>query len=273
MILRQIVLTIAAVAMVFLLFSLPKVVIDTGSKPPLAQQSEVVTPGTTPFGSNRNSSLNTGKAKIWRKKLAEAFDSKKTLIFADSLVSLYIGLGKFDSAEAITKRIVLEKNNSVSVEKFAGNMYLNMAKSVDDSQLSSTYYALAAGFYGNVLTKDPKDLEVKNNLALTFIATETPMKGVAMLKEILAADPDNETALFNLGFLSIQSGQYDKAADRFIRLIQIDQSNLKAHYYLAEVLLQLGKSEEAKKELNSILSSTGQSEWKQKALKLQAEMP
>ena len=44
------------------------------------------------------------------------------------------------------------------------------------------------------------------------------MQGIMMLREVLEEDPKNELALFNMGMLSIQSGQYDKAVERLVEL-------------------------------------------------------
>ena len=67
------------------------------------------------------------------------------------------------------------------------------------------------GAVRKVLNKNPDNLDAKTNLGMAYMATENPVKGVTLFREVLAADPRNEKALYNLGMLSIQSGQYDKA--------------------------------------------------------------
>ena len=58
------------------------------------------------------------------------------------------------------------------------------------------------------------------------------MQGIMMLRGILEEYPENTTAIFNLGLLSMQSGQFDKAVGRFEKLMTIDGSNFQAAYYL-----------------------------------------
>ena len=52
-----------------------------------------------------------------------------------------------------------------------------------------------------------------------------PMQGILKLKEIADNNPENENAQLYLGIFSIQSGQYDKALDRFDNVIKINPDN------------------------------------------------
>jgi cytochrome c-type biogenesis protein CcmH/NrfG len=45
--------------------------------------------------------------------------------------------------------------------------------------------------------------------------------------------------------LSIQSGQYDKAKERFKKVLQLDPQNTEALYFLAITEAQLGHNDEA----------------------------
>src|SRR5690606_5681900 len=87
---------------------------------------------------------------------------------------------------------------------------------------------------------------VKSKLALTYIGSENPMQGINMLREVLKTDPKNETAIFNLGILSLQSGQYKKAIDRFKDLIKINPMNANAHFYLGMSFLNTGEKQNAR---------------------------
>ena len=53
---------------------------------------------------------------------------------------------------------------------------------------------------------------------MTYLSAENPMQGITMLREVLAVDPKNELALLNMGMLSIQSGQYDRAVEPLARI-------------------------------------------------------
>lgn len=48
-----------------------------------------------------------------------------------------------------------------------------------------------------------------------------PMRPIQLLKDVLKVDPNHERALERLGFYSMQSGQWNKAVDRYHHLTQI----------------------------------------------------
>lgn len=75
------------------------------------------------------------------------------------------------------------------------------------------------------------------------IKGEEPMKGIMMLRDVLEEDPKNIKAHLTLGMFSIQSGQLEKALDRFNTVLSIDSSESEAYLYLAEVHEKLGQSD------------------------------
>jgi cytochrome c-type biogenesis protein CcmH/NrfG len=84
-------------------------------------------------------------------------------------------------------------------------------------------------------------------MAMTYVATSSPMQGIILLREVLESDPVNEQAMFNLGILSIQSRQYDKAIERLEKLVSIYPENLQAQFYLGVSYFESGEKQKAKK--------------------------
>ena len=70
---------------------------------------------------------------------------------------------------------------------------------------------------------------------------EQPMRGIMMLREVLDKDNSNNSALLALGLFSIQSGQFDKAADRFASI-----KYLEANYTLTDDISYIAKSYQEK---------------------------
>ncbi len=97
---------------------------------------------------------------------------------------------------------------------------------------------------------------------MTYVTSENPMKAIALLREVIAKNPEDETAIFNLGFLSIQSGQHAKAVERFEKLIKMNERNWKAHLYLGIAQQELGKQAEAAKEFELVAKNTKDPELK-----------
>jgi thioredoxin-like negative regulator of GroEL len=63
----------------------------------------------------------------------------------------------------------------------------------------------------------------------------------------------------NLGFFSMQSGQFDKAVERFEKVLSIDPSLSEVKIYLSEALDASGKREDALRLLNEIKKSDADS--------------
>ena len=59
-----------------------------------------------------------------------------------------------------------------------------------------------------------------------------PMQGIMMLRGILDEDPQNEKALFNMGRLSMVSGQFEIAIQRFETLVKYHPDNIDGQYGL-----------------------------------------
>lgn len=58
--------------------------------------------------------------------------------------------------------------------------------------------------------------------AVALVQGQDPMRGIMMLREIVEQEPNNAEAHWQLGLFSIQSGQYDKALERFKKVKDID---------------------------------------------------
>ena len=71
-----------------------------------------------------------------------------------------------------------------------------------------------------------------------------PMKGIAILLEVVKKDPNNLKANMSLGTFAIKSGQFDKAIDRFKGIIA-QKPSPDAYFYLATAYENLGKKKEA----------------------------
>lgn len=92
---------------------------------------------------------------------------------------------------------------------------------------------------------DPNSTEAQAKIALTWVNSEAPMKGILKLRELAEKEPNNEFLAYQLGILSFQSGQYDKAVARFEKVTAINPKNVNGYFYLAQSLMQLGQKEKA----------------------------
>lgn len=178
-----------------------------------------------------------------KKQLVKASNTEKKLIFADSLSAYYRKLQQYDSA-AVYQELAVELAPSEARWASTGDRYEEAFNfSIGDTR--KAYLKKAQSCYNKVLDEDPKNLEVKSKLAMTYVSGEQPMKGVGLLKEVLKEDPNNQTAIFNLGILSVQSKQFEKALERFDALLKINPKHAPAHFYRGVSYLSLGNKEQA----------------------------
>ena len=60
-------------------------------------------------------------------------------------------------------------------------------------------------------------------------------EGIMKLRAVLEQDPDNETATLQMGLLSLESGQIEKAAKRFEKLVLLQPENQEYARQLEEI--------------------------------------
>ena len=116
-------------------------------------------------------------------------------------------------------------------------------------------YQLPTSVLENKTSQDDIQNVVSVERALTLIQGSNPMEGIFMFREILQEDPKNTDALYYLGLLSNQTGQYENAVERFNQLISIDSSDKRAYLQLGISNYQLGNVEIADSLFNIIRES------------------
>ena len=128
--------------------------------------------------------------------------------------------------------------------QLAGARFYAAAMMSSDSSMQMMAATKAKTAFEKVLAVNPENLDAKNALGILYIQVNNDiMKGVVLLKAVVAKDSNNVQAIYSLGMLSVQSGQYDKAEQRFKRLISIQPFNPEYYYYLADIYAKTGKKE------------------------------
>ncbi len=77
-----------------------------------------------------------------------------------------------------------------------------------------------------------------------------------MLRTLDAENPDNVAVNLELGKFSVMSGQFDKAKERFDKVLQKDSLNLQARYMIAQSLLGMQDTAAAVVQLEKLKSLT-----------------
>lgn len=81
--------------------------------------------------------------------------------------------------------------------------------------------------------------------AVELVNGPNPMEGIMMLREIIAKDENNVEAQYWLGVFSVRSGQYDKAIERFNKVIQIQPDYLAAYIDMGGLYIEMDSAEKA----------------------------
>lgn len=195
------------------------------------------------------SSENTKVLNGLKAELGKSPDNKKIL---SQIAQLFLSESVFDSAGVYFEKIA-ENNGTAKDWTFAGDAYFQAYNIALTQQKLEKFAEKARECYQKVLAGDPQNLHVKTNYAMTFVKSDSPMKAIKMLREVLDQQPDYVPAMMSLGGLSMESGQFDKAIQRFENVLKVDPKNINAQLGIAYSLIELGKAPEAKNILNKVL--------------------
>ena len=90
-----------------------------------------------------------------------------------------------------------------------------------------------------VATDDPVEAAVQR------VSGENPMEGILALRALAESDPPNVDAVVWLGIFGIQSGQLDKARERFSEALTLEPGHLEATWQLAMLDMEEGAYDRA----------------------------
>jgi tetratricopeptide (TPR) repeat protein len=243
----RIIILVLSAALVWAIFLLPKSVVENEAMV-TPVDSATVTTGTPHQAAS--TSLTSDIASL-RRKWSQSAQTQKNPIFADSLRILYFRAGKFDSAAWFAESAATFLKSSDSYLK-AGNAYYEAYTYAVDPEKQKQLAEKTGEYLGKVIEQNPSNLEAKTRIAMTYVGGDSPMQGIRMLREVLEADPRNEFALFNMGMLSIQSGQYDRAIERLTELVAINQKHIQGQLLLGVAYMNKGMKKEAREQFEKV---------------------
>ena len=254
-------LTLAGVASAGLLFSLPRSVVQnegasarqvaaaSGQVPEKATAGgapSAALPHLPPLSEPKRRELEALKSR-WQQQPADAAT-------AEALTAAYAEAMRFDSAAYVAEALARRQPTALRKAQ-AADQYYN-AFTYAEGPRAEAMGQKARELYEAALAENPGLLQARANLAMTYVATPTPMKGIVLLREVLEQDPDFEPALFNMGMLSMRSNQFDKAMGRFERILRNEPNNLRAMFYLGVCQAELGQQAKARQTFESVRQRT-----------------
>ena len=143
----------------------------------------------------------------------------------------------------------------------AGATYYDAFSIAGDTALKAYLVQAAIRNYEKVIAQDPDNLDAKTDVALCYAeGTSNPMQGIMLLREVVAKNPKHENAQFNLGVLSVRSGQLDKAIERFNNVIEIDPLRYDVYFLRGSTYMKLGQKEKAMNDFEKVKNESGNAE-------------
>lgn len=236
----QLILILGAIVLIVLLYFAPR---KTSSpilniKENIPTASEFSFEELLDYQSKNLTSDEKLKSEKWISELKQPA-SRVNLQLYDSLAKLWDEKKMF----ALSANYYEQKANKDKTEK----SYLNAAyrffdayKQSIDSTVRINMANKAISNYSKVTNINPKNLDAKTDLGILYAeATADPMKGIMMLREVVTEKPNHENAQLNLGFLAVRSNQYEKALQRFDKVLEINPSRLEMHIYKGQLYSQM----------------------------------
>lgn len=139
----------------------------------------------------------------------------------------------------------------------ASYRYFDAYKASEDSVAQSGWVQKAIACYQKVLELNPANLDAKTDLGVCYAeGTNDPMKGIMLLRDVVKENPEHENAQLNLGFLSVKSGQYEKAMERFDKVLQVNPGRLDVYIFKGETALQMGNKQMAMEFFNTFMKES-----------------
>lgn len=165
------------------------------------------------------------------------------------LAELYFAYKQFALAASYFLEASEKEATNADLYVKAGNAFRDAYRNSNDSNLTPLLVEKAKYSFTKALEIAPENLDAKTGMATCYVeASENPMQGIQLLREVVQVDPENVNANLNLGLFSMKSGQYDKAVSRFETVVKKSPS-AENYAMLAESYEQSGDKENAIKAL------------------------
>ncbi len=237
---QQIIISIIAALAILGIYQLPKVVVKNDEETTLSQEQ---TPEESQIHEMDIPDSVAIKIDQFRDILSRSNSMQKSSTFADSLARAFLIYNQIDSAAKYAEYIL--QLDTVGLQEVAGNIYYRAFGLVNDRIIAERFGERVRAVYSQVSSEvERPDLAAR--IAMTQVTGDNPMKGILKLRELAEENPENIEAQYNLGLLSIQSGQFDRAVDRFTTVTELDPTNIEGYFYLGVSYLEIGNDKKAK---------------------------
>ncbi len=154
----------------------------------------------------------------------------------DSLVKYLGRSGKYVLAAFYAEQKAQQNSGSGTDWMAAGERYRSAASFQDHEDHLPSLYESAIRCFSKALELEPANLDAKVGLGIAIVdGTSDPMKGITLLREVETADPSHMNVQLALADFAVRSKQYDKAIERYKRVLAMKPELYAIHLSLAEL--------------------------------------
>ena len=197
--------------------------------------------------------INPGQSQ----RLLSLENSVKRGDVKDQQLHLYHQLARFwaDSAHifepyAYYTGEAAKLENSEKSLTFAARLFLDNLMTEGQPAMQTWLATNAKVLFEKALVLNPANDSSKIGLGACYLfgnISDNPMQGILPIREIAQRDPGNVYAQMILGLGGKKSGQFDKAIERFLIVVQKEPENIEALFNLAECYEEKGDKANAVK--------------------------
>lgn len=138
--------------------------------------------------------------------------------------------------------------------KKAGEYYYTATRFVRPEE-HPMLFAKAISSFEKVLEIEPENVDAKIKLASCYVeGSAMPMKGIGMLREIEKTDSNNVNLQLSFAFFSEKSGQWDKAIERFEKVLKLQPDFTEAYLHIADAYDRKGEKDKVIESLEKYIS-------------------
>ncbi len=138
-------------------------------------------------------------------------------------------------------------DNSEKKLTFAAQLFLELLRSERDEAKLNWETTEAISLFEKAIEMNPSSDDLRIGLGSCYVYgkgrsgnPQETMKGIQELLAVVRRDSNNMKAQIVLGVGGLVSGQYDKALERFKKVLAKEPNNVQAISYMAEVYVATG---------------------------------
>lgn len=129
--------------------------------------------------------------------------------------------------------------------------------STGNSLLANGAYDQAISKFRKVIARDPGNFEAQFNLAISYLNSERFSNAIKEFQKAVSLNPRSAESWSNLAYAYEQMGKPDKALDALYRAVQSDPNNITARINLAAVYAQKNRYDQAIAQYKQIIQIDG----------------